>query len=187
MNKLNFNETDKMQLKLFILFIAIILTGCATTYSNRNPVGEYFPQVNGQTLTEKEVELPSYFSGSEVILLVAYKQDTQFDVDRWLIGLDQTNTKAKVYELPTIQGLFPRMFQTFIDEGMRSGIPKELWGGVITIYSGGAEVQEFTGNENPNNTRVILLDKDGKVIFFHDKGFSVQALNELRGLLKENE
>ncbi len=177
----------KIKIIILVLLSAVILSSCATTYSNRNPVGESFPQVSGQTLTEEEVELPEYFSGSEVVLLVAYKQDSQFDVDRWLIGLDMTNTKAKVYELPTIQGLFPRMFKTFIDEGMRSGIPKELWGGVITIYSGGAEVQEFTGNENPNNTRVILLDKEGKVIFFHDRGFSVQALNELRGLLKANE
>jgi hypothetical protein len=179
-------KMKKIKFLLTIFFTTILLSSCATTYTNRDPVGEYFPSVSGQTLTEKYVELPEYFSGGEVILLVAYKQDTQFDVDRWLIGLDMTDTKAKVYELPTIQGLFPRMFKTFIDEGMRSGIPKELWGGVITIYSGGAEVQEFTGNENPNNTRVILLDKNGKVTFFHDRGFSVQSLNELRSLLTED-
>jgi len=176
-----------IKIKIILILAAVLLSSCATTYSNRYPVGEHFPKVSGQTLTEEEVELPEYFSGSEVVLLVAYKQDSQFDVDRWLIGLDMTKTKAKVYELPTIQGLFPRMFKAFIDEGMRSGIPKELWGGVITIYSGGAEVQEFTGNENPNNTRVILLDKEGKVVFFHDKGFSVQSLNKLRSLLTENE
>ena len=176
----------KLKILMMLLFTIVLFSSCATTYNNRNPVGENFPTVSGQTLSEKEVEMPDYFSGSQVILLVAYKQDTQFDVDRWLIGLEMTDTKAKVYELPTIQGLFPRMFKTFIDEGMRSGIPKELWGGVITIYSGGAEVQEFTGNENPNNTRVILLDKNGKVTFFHDRGFSVQSLNELRILLNED-
>ncbi|MBL1214603.1 MAG: hypothetical protein HND52_14705 [Ignavibacteriae bacterium] len=176
----------KLKIIMLLFTATILFSSCATTYTNRDPVGKYFPSVSGQTLTEEDVELPKFFSGSEVILLIAYKQDTQFDVDRWLIGLDMTNTKAKVYELPTIQGLFPRMFKTFIDEGMRSGIPKEFWGGVITIYSGGAEVQKFTGNENPNNTRVILLDKDGKVIFFHDRGFSVQSLNELRSLLTED-
>jgi hypothetical protein len=176
-------------MKKYILIILIVFTmiGCATTYTNRNPVGESFPQVSGQTLSEEDVELPQYFSGSKTILLVAYKQDSQFDVDRWLIGLDMTNTKAKVYELPTIQGLFPRMFSGFIDEGMRKGIPKEMWGGVITIYSGGAEVQEFTGNENPNNARAMVLDKDGVVVYFHDRGFSVAALNELREALGDTE
>ena len=163
-----------------LILIAFILIGCSTTYVNRNPVGENFPTVNGQTLTEEERELPAYFKGSNVVLLLGYKQDSQFDIDRWLIGLDMTGTKITAYEIPTIQGLFPRMFKSSIDNGMRKGIPKELWGGVITIYGDGAKVQEFTGNENPNNARVLLLDQEGKVIYFHDRGFSVQALNELR-------
>ncbi len=161
----------------------LLAIACSTTYSNRNPVGQIFPSVTGQSLDEKEYTIPKDFQNSKVVLLLGYKQDSQFDIDRWLISLDMTETKIKVYELPTIQGLFPRMFQTFIDEGMRSGIPKEIWGGVITIYKGGSTVQEFTGNENPNNARVILLDSDGKVIYFHDQGFSVIALNKLRDFI----
>ena len=170
---------------LIYILVAISMFGCSTTYVNRNPVGENFPRVNGQTLTEEERELPTYFKGSYVVLLLGYKQDSQFDIDRWLIGLDMTQTNIKAYEIPTIQGLFPRMFQFAIDNGMRKGIPKELWGGVITIYGDGAAVQEFTGNENPNNARVLLLDQQGKVIYFHDRGFSIPALNELRDKIIE--
>lgn len=170
---------------IVVILFSIMLLGCSTTYVNRNPVGENFPLVNGQTLTEEERELPTYFKGSNVVLLLGYKQDSQFDIDRWLIGLDMTETEISAYEIPTIQGLFPRMFKSTIDDGMRKGIPKELWGGVITIYGGGATVQEFTGNQNPNNARVLLLDRDGKVIYFHDRGFSVQALNELRDKINE--
>lgn len=163
-----------------LVVIALLSVGCSTTYTNRNPVGEIFPTVSGESLEKIEIEMPKYFNGSKVILLLGYKQDSQFDIDRWLIGLDQTETKAKIYELPTIQGLFPRMFSTFIDNGMRKGIPKELWGGVITIYRDGSVIQEFTGNENGNNARVLIIDENGKVIYFYDKGFAVSALNELR-------
>jgi hypothetical protein len=166
--------------KIFIiLLMALTLVGCATTYTNKNPVGELFPNISGESLEKKEVNMPEYFKGSKVILLLGYKQDSQFDIDRWLIGLDMTKTKVKVFELPTIQGMLPRMFSTFIDEGMRKGIPKELWGGVITVYSDGAELQEFTGNENPNNARVILLNEQSEILYFYDRGFSVTALNEL--------
>jgi len=163
-----------------IVLITLSVVGCSTTYINRNPVGEIFPTVNGESLEKIDIEMPQYFNGSKVILLLGYKQDSQFDIDRWLIGLDQTETKAKIYELPTIQGLFPRMFSTFIDNGMRKGIPKELWGGVITIYSDGSVIQEFTGNENGNNARVLVIDENGKVIYFCDEGFAVSALNQLR-------
>jgi len=167
-----------------ILLLSFLLIGCATTYTNKNPIGEMFPSVSGETLEKTEVEIPKYFKGEQTLLLIGYKQDSQFDIDRWLIGLDITKTKVKVYELPTIQGMLPRMFSTFIDEGMRKGIPKELWGGVITIYSDGSEVQEFTGNENPNNARVIILNEEGKIEYFYDRGFSVSALNELKQLIE---
>ncbi len=65
-----------------------------------------------------------------------------------------TNTEVDVYEIPTIQGLFPRMFSTMSNNGMRAGIPKSLWKGVITVYQDGEEVQAYTGNENPNNARL---------------------------------
>jgi hypothetical protein len=161
------------------------LAGCASQYPNRSPVGEVFPSVVGTSLEQQTVAIPEDFAGRPTLLLVGYKQDSQFDIDRWLIGLDMTQTRVDVYELPTIPGLFPRMFSTVIDDGMRAGIPKELWKGVVTVYEDGERVQVFTGNENPNNARSLLIDGAGQVVFFHDRGFSVDALNALREALGE--
>lgn len=163
-----------------LLFTALILTSCSTTYPNQKLVGKTFPSVKGNSLEGNSVSIPEDFKGQPTIILIGYKMESQFDIDRWLIGLDMTQTKAAVYEIPTIAGLFPEMFSTTIDNGMRKGIPKEIWKGVITIYEDGAKVQEFTGNENPNNTRVILLDKNGVIQFFHDRGFAVTSMNELK-------
>ena len=174
-----------MRAHLILACIFILTVGCANTYPNRNPVGEMFPDVSGQSLKKESRRLPGHFHGSNVLFILGYKQDSQFDIDRWLIGLDQTRTEVTAYEIPTIEGLFPRMFQTMIDDGMRSGIPKELWGGVITVYKDGGKVQRFTGNEKPNNARVVLLDKNGKVSYFYDRGFSVFALNDLRARLAQ--
>ena len=118
-------------------------------------------------------------------MLIGYKQNSQFDIDRWLIALDVTETQVKVYEVPTIQGLFPEMFSTVIDNGMRAGIPKPLWQGVVTIYDDGEKIQAFTGNENASNTRVVLLNKNGEILYFYDQGFAVDALNKLRMALAE--
>tara|TARA_R110001592_G_scaffold186150_12_gene430456 strand:- start:2413 stop:2940 length:528 start_codon:yes stop_codon:yes gene_type:complete len=171
-----------MRIFLLILFISLA-SGCSTKYTNQSVTGKAFPAVTGQTLEEKTVNIPADFNKEFTLLLVGYEQNSQFDIDRWLIGLDMTETKVDVYELPTIQGLFPKMFSTFIDNGMRAGIPKPLWKGVITIYEDGDKVQAFTGNESPNNARVLLLDKNGIIVYFYDDGFSVAALNELRDKL----
>ncbi|MBU2882493.1 hypothetical protein KO525_13080 [Psychrosphaera sp. B3R10] len=165
---------------LLISFLTLLLQACSTTYQNQQILGKAFPLVEGTSLSDELIEIPKHFSGNNTLLLIGYKQASQFDIDRWLIGLDMTETLVDVYEIPTIQGLFPRMFSPLIDEGMRKGIPKELWKGVITVYNDGEKVQQFTGNENGNNARVVLLDKSGMISYFYDRGFSVQALNALR-------
>jgi cytochrome oxidase Cu insertion factor (SCO1/SenC/PrrC family) len=67
---------------------------------------------------------------------------------------------------------------------MRKGIPKALWKGVVTVYADGDKIQRFTGNQRPNNARVMLLDADGKVVYFYADGFSVDALNAVNALVK---
>ncbi len=162
-----------------LLVVLILLVGCTSTYPNKNVTGQPFPIVFGNTLSGERTQIPSFVKGDTVIFLIGYKQDSQFDIDRWLIGLDMKQVDTMAYELPTIAGLFPRMFSTMIDNGMRRGIPKELWGGVITIYQDGDTIQEFTGNESPNNARVMVINGNGDIVYFYDDGFSVAALNEL--------
>ncbi len=170
----------KQMKSVSLLLLLLTIAGCTSTYPNKNPAGQMFPTVTGTTLEEVEVTMPDHFQGKQTLLLIGYVQDSQFDIDRWLIGLDMTRTPLPVYELPTIAGMAPRMFQTFIDDGMRRGIPKELWQGVITIYKDGDRIQQLTGNTNPNNARVMLLSPTGNIDYFYDRGFSVAALNEVR-------
>lgn len=170
---------------LCILLVVGLTSGCSVQYVNQNPINKTFPAVSGESLEGDTVDIPQAFSGKPTLLLVGYKQDSQFDIDRWLIGLDMTQTAIDVYEIPTIAGLAPRMFKPYINNGMRAGIPKELWKGVITVYADGDLVQEFTGNQSPNNARCILLDSEGKIRYFYDQGFSVNALNNLRDVLTQ--
>lgn len=174
--------------RTFILCAMIVaITGCSSyEYPSTLKVGEPLISFTGQSLEGESISIPEDFSGQYTLLLFGYVQDAQFDIDRWLIGLDMTATPVKVYEIPTIKGMFPRMFKTTIDNGMRKGIPKELWKGVITVYQQGDKVQRFTGNQNPNNARVVLLDEQSKVVYFYDRGFSVTALNSVRELLPVN-
>ena len=167
---------------VFFLFFS----SCANyEYPSQVTIGDKMIEVTGQSLEGNSVVIPRDFAGQETLLLFGYKQNSQFDIDRWLIGLDMTKTNVAAYEIPTIQGMLPRMFSGFIDGGMRKGIPKNLWKGVVTVYEDGDKVQRFTGNLNPNNARVMLLDKQGNIVYFYDRGFSVAALNEVRSLLTQ--
>ena len=167
-----------------LLLPLLALVGCGTTHPERDPTGEQFPSVKGTSLDGNEYQIPEAFAGEPVLLLVGYDQDTQFDIDRWLLGLTQAGAKVRTYELPTIPGLAPRAFSGAIDNGMRSGIPSEDWGIVITVYGDGDKIAKLTGNENKLPGRVILLDANGRVTFFHDRGYSVGTLQRLLGKIQ---
>ena len=155
------------------------LNGCSTTYPNRDPVGEAFPSVEGRSLEKVETRLPESLAGRPAVLLVGYRQNTQFDIDRWLMGLLQagvgTASDAALLEIPTIPGLVPTMASGWIDDGMRSGIPREDWAAVVTLYgSAAAPVAEMTGTENGRLARVLVLDPSGLVVWFDDEGYSAR-------------
>lgn len=164
-----------------IVFLSILVSSCGTTYPNRDIVGEQFPRVEGKNLDGTEFTVPDAFKGTKVIVVLGYVQDTQFDIDRWSIGFFTAPLPLPpVVEIPTIPGLVPSLFKGTIDSGMRSGIPKESWKDVITVYgSDGGKIVEWTGNENPRNGRVLLLDENGTVLWFHDGGFGLPPLQSL--------
>lgn len=164
---------------------AIVLSAvsCSTTQPRRDPTGEVFPTVRGTALDGTEVVFPDVGRGAPLLLLVGYEQDAQFDIDRWLLGLSDGSVDVRVFEVPTIDGMIPRMISGTIDAGMRRGIPHEDWGGVVTLYGDAAAVVALTGDENGLTARVVLLDRDGRVVFFHDRGYSVGSLGRLREAL----
>ncbi len=155
----------------------LLVSSCASTVENRDPTGESLPRVEGETLEGESRSLPLQVN---TLLLVGYVQKAQFDADRWLVGLLQTPPAVRILEVPTIDGLFPRLIAGKIDAGMRSGIPSEDWESVVTLYGSDArEIVEFTGNESGRNIRVLLVDTEGVVRWFHDRGFSAGKLLEL--------
>jgi hypothetical protein len=162
---------------------ALAAASCRSTWEHRDPTGEKFPDVVGESLAQERVELPGAFRGKPVILLVGYLQSSQFDIDRWLFGLNQAGVDVAVREVPTLPGLAPGAFANFIDSGMRRGIPSEDWGAVVTVYGDAARIAEFTGNREGLPGRVLLLDGEGRVVYFHDRGYSVGALEKLRAAI----
>lgn len=167
-------------LSFVLLFCCIqFFLSCATPIPRKDTVGKAFPEVSGKALDDKVWQIPKDLAGENSVLLVGYKQNSQFDIDRWLIGFDQFQLKAPIFEIPTVSGMIPGLIANKIDAGMRSGIPSDLWKAVITIYEDADKVIDFTGNEDPLNARVMVLDKNGQVVYMHDRGFSVGALRQL--------
>lgn len=182
MNKNLFTFPIRLLLAALICAAAVItISGCSTTVPT--PVigsDSRFPQVRGETLEKNKVSLPDDFAGKPAVLLVGYQQRAQFDIDRWILGLLQSEAQVRIVEVPTIAGMVPTILQNTISNGMRGGIPAEDWGSVVTVFEDADKIISAIGNDHPQSASVVLLDPNGRIDWFYNQGYSAHKVLELK-------
>jgi len=171
-----------MKTLIFLCGIALIsLTGCTSKPIASDLSILKFPEVEGKALSGESFRLPERVSGTHTVILVGLVQKAQFDIDRWILGLMQLKVPARIVEVPTIAGMIPTIISDRIDAGMKRGIPEEDWPSVVTVYGSEAEkIVKVTGTENAQNGHVVLLDKNGQIIWRYDRGYSAAKVLELQ-------
>ena len=169
---------------LFALTWLLALAACSSVVPTPVLSGQpKFPTVTGENLDKKTVVIPDDFNGKPALLLIGYIQRAQFDIDRWILGILQAEIPVSIVEVPTIAGMFPEILQNTINNGMRSGIPNEDWGSVVTVYNDADKIIAAIGNERPQSAAVVLLDRDGKIIWFYNQGYSAKRLLDLKNMV----
>jgi hypothetical protein len=144
-----------------------------------------FPQVTGNNLQRQKVYLPQDFEGKCNIVFIAFLRWQQASIDSWMpfvSELEKANEYLRYYELPTIQRLnwFSR---TFINEGMRAGIPdRKARTRTITLYLDKQPFMAALQIPHEAEISVLLISKDGEVLwrtmgaFTPEKGQAMQAV-----------
>jgi hypothetical protein len=127
-----------------------------------------FPDVTGSNLLRQKITLPHDLQGILNILLIAFQQRHQALVDSWipfLSQLEQSTPKLLFYELPVIQKLH-FISQTFINEGMRAGIPnRNTRQKTITLYLDKPSFRNALDIPNEETIWVLLVDQPGNVLW----------------------
>jgi hypothetical protein len=126
-----------------------------------------FPTIQGRNLELRELELPADFAGERNVVLVAFKQRQQREVNSWLPALGVMRREAgnvEVYEIPTLhRGWTP--LRGWIDGGMRSGIPdRSTREATITVYINKTPFKSALGITSESQIHVLLLDGEGRVV-----------------------
>ena len=170
---------------LYTTVLSLALFACSTSpiKTPDNLVNKVFPTVQGKSLADEAITIPDSYRGKVTVLLIGYQQKTQFDIDRWILGILQADIPVTIVEVPTIAGMMPQMVQGFIDNGMRSGIPKNDWASVVTVYEDAGKIIQALGNERPQSARVVLLDKQGQIVWTSNLGYSAEQIVALKGIV----
>lgn len=145
-----------------------------------------FPTVNGSNLSGERFTLPGDIEAEYALLMIAFKQRQQLDVNTWLpVVQDVSNIYEQLvyYELPTIDRLNPAA-RAFIDGGMRGGIPDPVARATtITLYLDKSSFREVLDIGNEDAIVVMLINRDGEVFWRVDGPASTEKIEEMQDLL----
>ena len=175
-------QDERMKAHIALLVGILLTLGACTAKVSTPPnvQNAFFPSVRGNSLNKESIRIPDSYRGKVALLLVGYTQKAQFDIDRWILGALQADVKAEIVEVPTIAGMMPQMVQGFIDNGMRSGIPKSDWASVVTVYEDAPKIIEALGNERPQSAYAVLLNREGRIVWTSNIGYSATQILELK-------
>lgn len=124
--------------------------------------------MEGSSLSGTRHRLPGTLAGEVNLLLVAFQQRQQGDVDTWLPlarELGASHPGLRTYELPVISRGY-RLVSGMIDGGMRAGIPDpEVREATITLYIDKGRFRRALAIDTEEEISVLLVDRSGRVLW----------------------
>jgi len=134
---------------------------------NSEPASK-FPEVEGTSLSMVKHRLPGSLEGDLNLLLLAFRQWQQRDVDTWLplaSHLEAEFIGFRSYELPVISRVY-RPMAGFIDGGMRAGIPDPaVRDSTITLYLDRGEFLAALGITSVRSIVPMLVTRAGDILW----------------------
>jgi len=136
-----------------------------------------FPSVTGRSLEGREYRLPGGFEGRANLVLIAFRREHQALVDTWMPAaarLEASYPDFRYYELPTI-GRGYSLFRSFIDGGMRAGIPDSgARARTITLYIDKTDFRAALGLASEETVYALVVDERGLVVHSTDGGWTAE-------------
>ena len=146
-----------------------------------------FSVVTGSNLQRKKLTLPEDFQGDLNLVLIAFQQWQQREVDTWIPfarKLEESHPEVRYYELPTIKRLNV-LSRTFINEGMRAGIPDPVSRErTITLYLDKDAFRQALQLPGEDDIHVLLTDRQGRVLWRTEGAFTPEKGESLAAALR---
>jgi hypothetical protein len=135
----------------------------------------HFPVVSGFNLNRQEFEFPRDFSGDYNLLIVPFQQYQQQIVNTWIPFAQEVEASFPgfiYYELPTIYQM-PVLARTFINEGMRAGIPDQTARErTVTLYLNKETFKTALDIPTEDDIYLFLVNREGEILWRTTGAFS---------------
>lgn len=147
-----------------------------------------FPAVSGYNLNRQEFEYPRDFGGDLNLVIIAFQQQHQIIVNTWIPFAQEVEATFPgfiYYEFPTIYEM-SALSRTFINEGMRVGIPDQTARErTITLYLDKDAFNSALDIPSENDIHLFLVDQDGNILWSTVGEYTEDKASELTEVIKD--
>ena len=188
----NNDLSRKVKMIIGLGLIAVFIFGALFLIALRIGVSEsrltvireesHFPIVSGSNLNRQEFEFPRDFAGEYNLVIIPFQRIQQLDVNTWIPAaqeLERITPGLVYYELPTIYEL-PTLSRTFINEGMRAGIPDQTARErTITLYLDKEKFKAALDIQSEEIITLVLVNRQGDLLWRGEGTYSEEKLQDL--------
>jgi hypothetical protein len=148
----------------------------------------HFPVVSGYNLNRQEFEFPRDFGNDYNLVIVPFQQYQQQIVNTWIPfaqEIEASFPRFIYYELPTIYEM-PILSRTFLNEGMRAGIPNQTARErTITLYLDKETFKSALGIPNEDEIYLFLTNRDGEILWQTTGAYTIEKANDLLQFIQD--
>jgi ATP10 protein len=170
-----------MTLKFSLLLISLCILAMPAA-PERLQTGAALPAIKGETLAGEKVELPAAFAGANRILVFSFSKAASSDSRLWTehlakdLGPDSPVVVVRVIMLESA----PRLVRGMAVSGIKSGIPKPLWGKTILSYTDEKSWKDRLAVSNDKHSYIIVINGEGQVRWVGSEAFSDSSYSHLK-------
>jgi hypothetical protein len=167
----------------FFVFLARLI-GFAQLNAVPLHTGDLLPQLSGQTLANKPLELPSAASGKPAVLVFGFSRTGGKDARLWNTHLAKDYSNADPgYDVIVLESA-PKLFRGMIVSGIRSGMPISAQERSIVLYQDEKLWKARLAVSDGNRAYVILLGPDSRIRWSNAGAFTDSEYARLKGELE---
>lgn len=149
--------------------------------------GPRLPQIEAANLNGRPINLPSQLPGRKTLLLIAFQQDQQDNLDTWIRGMELNSLRSANIawlELPVIDNPGP-IGRWVIDNGMRGGIADpSARAHVVTIYADKAKFNAAMKIDTETTVYAMVATRDGRILARADGDYTKAKAAAILGALQ---
>jgi hypothetical protein len=145
--------------------------------------GQMFPQLSGQTLTGKSMDLPAAVMGKPAVVILSFSKTAGNDARSWNERLSRDfSQEVPSYTIILLESV-PKLFRGLAVSSIKSSMPVPMQGRTIILYSDEKVWKQRVAFSEDSHAYVILLGPDGRVRWNSKGAFTEPSYAQMKDQL----